>query len=184
MFCDRQSELVRMMGKMTLVRAAVLLICSMLLTFSEAQAPDCSTEISLLGPCLKFVSSLEPSPPPSCCAALNSVVAAKPVCLCDLLGYGGSLSLPPTYNLTRLNDLPGLCNIAADPAMCAALMNGGAPSQSPVASGPSVEGSGGVKGGGPTSHGVSRKIPGTVLTIVQFAAAPALASLLIRVYCY
>ncbi|CAM6099150.1 unnamed protein product [Calypogeia fissa] len=138
-----------------------------------AMLQDCSTQVSQLLPCLNFLSGSQSSPRQSCCDALKAVDAAQPVCLCELIGYGAKLSLPSQmFNSTLVLELPGLCNVGADPARCPALISG-APEGSPLPS---------AVPGGPLNHGASRKIPDTILSIAQFVAVPLVASFLLRVY--
>lgn len=155
-----------MMDKLSSIKVAVLLFCSVGLLSEAATLNDCSVwGTAELYSCNNFTG--EDPPSPACCGALTAVDDTQPSCLCELAGYVGNASVYfPGFNLTRAIDLPGLCNITVDWYQCSVLT-------SPTGSAPAPS---------PNSSAFSRRIPSTILSIVQVAAVPAVASLLLLVY--
>ena len=103
-------------------------------TPAPAQSVDCSNEYELLQYCFAYVMANDTAPPSAeCCTSFGSVVAKKPVCLCQLLQTVGSGD-PATagINATRALELPTVCKVAIDVAVCPALL--GQPVSSPLPS--------------------------------------------------
>ncbi|XP_022968421.1 stamen-specific protein FIL1 [Cucurbita pepo subsp. pepo] len=74
----------------------LLLLVSVLLWQSQAQAQSCSTQLSNLNGCAPFVLPGASNPSPECCAALGAV---QQDCLCSTLRISSTLPslcrLPP-----------------------------------------------------------------------------------------
>lgn len=105
------------------------------------QSVDCSSEYALLQSCFPYVMANDSTPPSGeCCTSFGSVVASKPVCLCQLLQTVGSGDPATTgINATRALQLPTVCKVAIDVGRCPALL--GQPVSSPLPSSGDVPGS-------------------------------------------
>ncbi|KAJ7298106.1 hypothetical protein O6H91_Y016700 [Diphasiastrum complanatum] len=88
-------------------------------TPAPAPAPqlDCSSEVTLLVPCLGYVQGSDKNPSSDCCKGLTSVVDTSPVCLCQLINSGAGAD--SGINSTLALQLPSKCNLTnLDPSQC------------------------------------------------------------------
>ncbi|KAH7842415.1 hypothetical protein Vadar_005045 [Vaccinium darrowii] len=169
-------------------------LVTMLWTGARAQS-GCTTVLLSMAPCLNYVTGASPSPSPSCCSQLASVVRSQPQCLCAALNGGGS-SLGISINQTLALELPKACNVQTPPVSECNAANGpatspvgspeGTPEESsneapasPVSSSvaaptsSSVAGSKATPSNGTSSDGSTVKMPLMFITILLFMASYA-----------
>lgn len=107
-----------------LVVAASLLVASLGVS-GQAPAPapsdDCFNAVLNMSDCLTYVEtgSNITVPDKACCPELAGMVDSSPVCLCELIGKGGSFGIDVDVN--RALKLPAACDVVTPPTnLCAA----------------------------------------------------------------
>ncbi|KAJ7526967.1 hypothetical protein O6H91_16G029500 [Diphasiastrum complanatum] len=101
-----------------LVALAMTMLCA-----RSFQAPDCTSQMMQMQPCLSFVEGNVNMPGTPCCSGLSSVYKNSPVCLCELISSPGGLSTPG-INITNAILLPTICKVPTDTSQCTAMLSG------------------------------------------------------------
>ncbi|CAI8584608.1 unnamed protein product [Vicia faba] len=91
----------------------VFVVMAMMCAGAAAQS-SCTNVLVSLSPCLNYITGNSSTPSSGCCSNLASVVSSSPLCLCQVLGGGGS-SLGININQTQALALPGACKIKTPP---------------------------------------------------------------------
>ncbi|KAE8009750.1 hypothetical protein FH972_006168 [Carpinus fangiana] len=91
----------------------VLVLVAMLSARARAQS-GCTSVLTNLAPCLKYITGNSSTPSSSCCSQLSNVIQTSPQCLCSALN-GGAASLGITINQTLALSLPTACNMRTPP---------------------------------------------------------------------
>lgn len=87
---------------------------------ASAPAPDCTTALNALVPCLSYVTGNVASPPADCCSGLSTLNKDNPACLCNLITtqLNSSSSTTQGVNITKAYSLPKDCSITLDTTTC------------------------------------------------------------------